>query len=149
MTIIVILKFIHFLSILLAGGNAVGSVVIQRTHMAAGEPPSAPTAKAMRNMGLIGLLAIALLWITGVWLVIQLYGGWQVHSLWWANAAFYAKLVGATLIAAVSVFANLHMAAAGRANRPPNAPLMGRLAILGRVGLFLALAGAAVAFSAG
>ena len=80
MTLIVILKFIHFLSILLAGGIAVGSVVIQRTHMAAGEPPSAPTAQAMRTMGLIGLLAIALLWITGVWLVIQLYGGWQVDT---------------------------------------------------------------------
>lgn len=148
MAIIVILKFIHFLSILLAGGIAVGSVVIQRTHMAAGEPPSMPTAKAMRNMGLIGLLSIALLWVTGVWLMIQLYGGWQVHSLWWANAAFYAKLFGATVIAGVSVFANLHMAAASRAQRPPNAQLMGNMAILGRIGLFLALAGAAIAFSA-
>ena len=117
--------------------------------MAAGEPPSAPTAKAMRNMGLIGLLAIALLWITGLWLTIQLYGGFQVHSLWWANMAFYAKLLGATLIAGVSVYANLHMAAASRGNRPPNAQLMGNLAVLGRVGLFLALAGAAIAFSAG
>ena len=149
MLIVVILKFIHFLSLLLAGGIAVGSIVIQRTHMAAGEPPSAPTAKAMRTMGLIGLLAIALLWITGLWLTIQLYGGFQVHSLWWANGAFYAKLLGATLIAGVSVYANLHMAAASRGNRPPNAQLMGNLAVAGRIGLFLALAGAAIAFSAG
>lgn len=148
MLVIVVLKFIHFLSLLLAGGIAVGSIVIQRSHMAAGEPPSMPTAKAMRNMGLIGLLAIALLWFTGIWLTLQLYGGLQVHSLWWANGAFYAKLVGATLIAGVSVYANLHMAAAARAQRPPNAALMGNLAVLGRVGLFLALAGAAIAFSA-
>ena len=82
MTLIIILKFIHFFSLLLAGGIAIGSVVIQRAHLAAGAPPSPPTARAMRNLGLLGLLGISLLWVTGGLMLNQIYDGFIVHAAW-------------------------------------------------------------------
>ncbi|MAH87393.1 MAG: hypothetical protein CMF26_02140 [Kiloniella sp.] len=147
MTFVIVLKFFHFFSLLLAGGIAVGSVVIQRAHLAAGAPPSPPTARAMRNLGLLGLLGITLLWITGALMLNQIYGSFIVHAAWWGNFAFYAKLLGASVIAVLSVVVNLHMARASAAQRPPNAQLMGTAAIVGRIGLFLALAGTAIAFT--
>ena len=147
MTLIIILKFIHFFALLLAGGIAIGSVVIQRAHLVAGAPPSPPTARAMRNLGLLSLLGISLLWVTGGLMLNQIYGGFIVHAAWWGNFAFYGKLLGASLILVLSVVVNLHMARASAAQRPPNAQLMSSAIILGRIGLFLALAGTAIAFT--
>ena len=147
MTLIIILKFIHFFALLLAGGIAIGSVVIQRAPLVAGAPPSPPTARAMRNLGLLSLLGISLLWVTGGLMLNQIYGGFIVHAAWWGNFALYGKLLGASLILVLSVVMNLHMARASAAQRPPNAQLMSSAIILGRIGLFLALAGTAIAFT--
>ena len=64
------------------------------------------------------------------------------------NAAFHIKLVGAAIVLAISAYANLHVYQAVKAKRPPNAVLMKRLVQAGRLGLVLAICGAAVAFSA-
>ncbi|MCH2555533.1 MAG: hypothetical protein MK030_09735, partial [SAR116 cluster bacterium] len=60
---------------------------------------------------------------------------------------FHVKLLGAAIVLFISAYANLHVYQKNKAKRPPNGALMKRLVQAGRVGLVLAIGGAAVAFS--
>ena len=137
----VVLKIIHYFSILFAGGVTVGSVIIQSAYVRAGEAPPPYVGKAFGLLGYIGLASILLLWISGIGLAYLLYGGLGI------NGAFHVKLLGAALVLGISAFANLHVHQAVKAKRPPNPVLMKRLVQGGRIGLVLAIGGAAVAFS--
>jgi hypothetical protein len=137
----VILKIIHYFSILFAGGVTVGSVIIQSAYIRAGEVPPPYVGKAFARLGYIGLASIVLLWISGIGLAHLIYGGLGI------NGAFHVKLLGAALVLGISAYANLHVHQAIKAKRPPNPVLMKRLVQGGRIGLVLAIGGAAVAFS--
>ncbi|MGC6454552.1 MAG: hypothetical protein ACON31_11650 [Candidatus Puniceispirillaceae bacterium] len=137
----VVLKIIHYFSILFAGGVMVGSAVIQSAYVRAGEAPPPHIGKAFALLGYIGLASITLLWVTGIGLSHLIYGGLGI------NGAFHAKLLGAAIVLGISITANLHVHRSMKAKRPPNPALMKRLVQGGRVGLLLAICGAAVAFS--
>ena len=137
----VLLKIIHYFSILFAGGVTVGSVIIQAAYIRASEAPPPYIGKAFASLGLIGLVSISLLWISGLGLAYLIYGGLAI------NGAFHVKLLGAALVLGISAFANLHVHQAIKAKRPPNPVLMKRLVQGGRIGLVLAICGAAVAFT--
>ena len=66
----VILKVLHFFSILFAGGVTVGSGVMQAAYMRAGEAPPPHIGKAFALLGYIGLGSIVTLWISGIGLAI-------------------------------------------------------------------------------
>lgn len=138
----VVLKVLHFFSILFAGGVTVGGGVLQAAYARAGEAPPPHIGKAFALLGYIGLGSIVTLWITGIGLAYLIYGGMAI------NGAFHAKLLGAAIVLGISAYANLHVYQAVKAKRPPNAALMKRLVQAGRLGLVLAIVGAAVAFSA-
>ena len=57
----VILKVIHYFSILFAGGVTVGGVIIQMAYVRAGEAPPPHVGKAFALLGYIGLGSIVLL----------------------------------------------------------------------------------------
>jgi len=137
----VILKIIHYFSILFAGGVTVGSVIIQAAYIRAGEVPPPHIGKAFARLGYIGLVSISLLWVSGIWLAYLIYGGLAI------NGAFHVKLLGAALVLGISAFANLHVHRAMKAKRPPNPVLMKRLVDGGQIGLMLAIGGAAVVFT--
>lgn len=137
----VILKVLHYFSILFAGGVTVGGGVMQAAYMRAGEAPPPYIGKAFAVLGYIGLGSIATLWVTGIGLAYLIYGGMGI------NGAFHVKLLGAAIVLGISAYANLHVHQAIKAKRPPNAVLMKRLVQAGRLGLLLAIGGAAVAFS--
>ncbi len=137
----VVLKILHFFSILFAGGVTVGSGVIQAAYLRAGEAPPPYIGKAFALLGYIGLGSIVALWVTGIGLSYLIYGGMAI------NGAFHVKLLGAAIVLGISAYANLHVHQAIKAKRPPNAALMKRLVQSGRLGLVLAIGGAAVAFS--
>ena len=141
MSLVIVLKFIHFLSIVLAGGITIGGAVVQRAHAKAGVVPAAPVISALRTLGLIGLTALVLLWISGIGLAHSLYGGLAI------NTAFNVKLFGASLLLAASLIGNYHLYQSAQAHTPPNAVLMRRLQSLGRASLLLVIGGVAVAFS--
>ena len=141
MTLVVILKFIHYLSLIFAGGIVVGGAVVQRAHMKAGEAPALPVQKAMRTLGLLGLGALVLLWLTGIGLAHALYGGLSI------NSAFHWKLLGAGLLLASSALGNFHMYRSAQAQTPPNPVFMGRLMKIGRASLLLVLISVSVAFT--
>lgn len=138
----VILKVVHYFAILFAGGVTVGSVIIQSAYVRAGEAPPPYVGKAFATLGYIGLVSIILLWISGIGLAHLIYGGLGI------NGAFHVKLLGAALVLGISAFANLHVHQAMKAKRAPNQLLMKRLVQGGRIGLVLAIGGAAAAFSA-
>ena len=92
----VILKTLHYFSILFAGGVTVGSGVIQAAYMKAGEAPPLYIGKAFALLGYIGLGSIVTLWITGIGLTHLIYGGFAI------NGAFHAKLLGAAIVLFIS-----------------------------------------------
>ena len=137
----VILKTLHYFSILFAGGVTVRGGVIQSAYVKAGDTPPPFIRKAFAVLGYIGLGSIVTLWVTGVGLSHLIYGSLAINSV------FHMKLLGAAIVLLISAYANLHVYQAIKAKRPPNGPLMKRLVQAGRVGLVLAIGGAAVAFS--
>ncbi len=141
MTLVVILKFLHYLSLIFAGGIVVGGAVVQRAHLKAGEAPALPVMKAMRTLGLLGLASLILLWLTGIGLAHSLYGGLGI------NTAFHWKLLGAALLLGSSALGNFHMYKSAQAKQPPNPVFMGRLMTIGRASLLLVLVSVSVAFT--
>ena len=137
----VILKTLHYFSILFAGGVTVGGAVIQVAYLKAGETPPPYIGKAFAVLGYIGLGSVVTLWVTGIGLSHLIYGSLAI------NGAFHVKLLGAAIVLFISAYANLHLYQALKAKRPQNGVLMKRLVQAGRVGLVLAIGGAAVAFS--
>ena len=137
----VILKTLHYFSILFAGGVTVGGSVIQAAYIKVGDTPPPHIGKAFALLGYIGLGSIVTLWVTGFGLSHLIYGSLAI------NGAFHVKLLGAVIVLFISAYANLHVYQALKATRPPNGALMKRLVQAGRVGLVLAIGGAAVAFS--
>ena len=135
------LKILHYFSILFAGGVMVGSTVVQSAYARAGEMPPPFVGKAFALLGYIGLASIVTLWVTGIGLAHMLYGGLGI------NGAFHVKLLGAAVVLGISIIGNLHVHRSMKAKQPPNAALMKRLVQLGRGGIFLAICGAAIAFS--
>ena len=141
MSLVIVLKFFHYLSIILAGGIVIGGAVVQRAHIKAGEVPAMPVMQAMRTLGLVGLTSLIILWITGIGLAHAIYGGLSI------NTAFTVKLFGASLLLIASAVGNYHIYQSGQTKQPPNPILMGRLQSLGRVSLLLVLGGVSVAFT--
>lgn len=83
MTLIIILKFFHYLSLFLAGGLGVANAILFKNHQKAGTPPAPPVRKTMMTLARLGLIAIIILWVTGIALTNKIYGsfalGWAFH----------------------------------------------------------------------
>lgn len=131
---IISLKFIHFLSIFLAGGIGIGGAIIQSTYAKAAKIPSPETISAIKKLAFIGLISMTLLWITGIGLAYSIYG------TMWIGFSFYVKLIGAAIALGASIFSNLLLAKSGITKTPPNAAIMKKLVMLGRSGLVLVFA---------
>ena len=140
MTIIIILKFIHYLAIVFSGGVLVGGGVIQSVFTKANQIPDLTTAKILKLLGYIGLVSLIILWISGIILSINLYGGFVI------NSAFTIKLIAAVILLGLSVFVNLHVFNSSKNNLPPNKTVMKIATMSGRGLLIIVLITAAIAF---
>ena len=110
---LVFLKTLHFISLWAAGGLGVGGWVLQHVHKRNGQRPSVEVVQSIRVMGVLALIAVLALWITGYLLGGMIYGGLPT------SGAFHAKLTGATLILICSLGANLETLRSMRAGTPP------------------------------
>ena len=137
---IVLLKFIHYFSIFLAGGLGVGGAIVQASHLKAKEPPSKPTLAAIKILALIALIAIVLLWLSGLSLAYLKYG--TLHL----GIFFYIKLLGAGLILIGATLSNIFIIRSSKLNTKPNPVIMKRMVSLSRIGLILAIGGVAIGF---
>ena len=140
MTTIILLKFIHYLAIVFSGGVLVGSGVIQSVHTKANQIPDLTTAKILKLLGYIGLISLIILWISGIILSINLYGGFII------NSAFTIKIIAAGFLLGLSAFVNFHVFNSSKNNFPPNKNIMKIATMSGRGLLIIVLIAAAIAF---
>ena len=140
MTTIILLKFIHYLAIVFSGSVLVGSGVIQSVYKKANKIPDLITAKVLKLFGYIGLISLIVLWISGIILSINLYGGFNI------NSSFTIKLIAASLLLGLSFFVNLHVFNSSKNNFPPNKTIMKIATMSGRGLLVIVLISAAIAF---
>ena len=139
--IIFISKFLHLFSLLLAGGGVIGTAVIQSIYKKEGKVPEPHLAKGFRILAFLSLLAIVIMWVTGIILTLVIYGSF---SLGWD---FHVKLLGATIILIVSLTINIHLKKSAQNQTPPDPNVMRYLASTGRLGFLLALGGAIWTFA--
>ncbi|MDC3079007.1 hypothetical protein OA255_01325 [Pelagibacteraceae bacterium] len=140
MTLIITLKFIHYLAIVFSGGVLVGGGVIQSVYAKANQIPDLNTAKILKLLGYIGLISLVVLWISGIVLSINLYGGFII------NSAFTIKIIAAGILLGLSTFVNFHVFNSSKNNLPPNKTIMKIATMSGRGLLIIVLISAAIAF---
>ena len=140
MTLIITLKFIHYLAIVFSGGVLVGGGVIQSVYTKANQIPDLTTAKIMKLLGYIGLISLIVLWISGIILSINLYGGFII------NSAFTIKIIAAGFLLGLSSFINFHVFNSSKNNLPPNKTIMKIATMSGRGLLVIVLIAAAISF---
>ena len=112
MTILVVLKFFHYLSLFLAGGLGVANAMLFKNHQKVEIPPAPPVQKTVMTLARLGLAAIVLLWVTGIPLTYKVYGSFD---LGWP---FHLKMFGATILLAAVAFLNLHLTQQAKAGTP-------------------------------
>ena len=139
--IVFICKFLHLISLFIAGGGGIGNAVIQSIYKKEGKIPEPHLAKGFRVLAFLSLLAIIIMWVTGVILTIVIYGGF---NLGWS---FHVKLLGATFILIASLIINIHLKKSAQNQTPPNQNTMKYCASAGRLGFLLALGGAIWTFA--
>ena len=138
MTTVVLLKVLHYVSLFLAGGLGVANVMLFKSHQKAGMPPAPPVQKTMMTLARLGLIAIVILWLTGIPLTYKVYGSFD---LGWP---FHLKLLGATSLIGAVAFLNLHLTKQARDGNPPNPKVMKIIPPIARASLVIVLLGVAV-----
>ena len=126
------------MSLFLAGGLGVANVMLLKSHQKAGLLPALPVQKTMITLARLGLIAIAVLWITGIPLTYKAYGSFD---LGWP---FHLKLLGAISLLGAVAFLNLHLIKQSREGNPPNPKIMRIVTPIARASLVLVLFGVAV-----
>ncbi len=132
------IKAIHFLALVLGAGASLGNIYLM---LARGphDLPAPELTKALRKWyRLSALVAILVLWITGLAMALSGDG-------WIASNAFNAKLVFATALLAIILFLNLMAASWARRGGPPG--WVQSLHVAGTACLLGAVIFAAYAFS--
>ena len=136
------LKLLHMLALLLGGAATLGPIVLQRSLALSGQTTPAPsTPLALRAFGITGLLAILILWITGLMMLSQGYDG-ASFGIWFA-----VKMLAATAILLAAITLNFLAARAARNGTPPNPAVFKPLTMLIRWALPIAIIGAVLTFS--
>ena len=138
MSIIIALKFIHYLGLFLAGGLGVANGLLTRAHQKAGHPPALPVQQTMMRLAHLGLVAVVLLWVTGFGLTHLVYDGF---AMGWA---FHMKLLGATILLGTISFLNIHLISRIKAGLPPDQSVMKIIPMVSRGALALVLLGIAI-----
>ena len=137
---IIIFKFLHYLAIVFSGGVLVGGGVIQSVYTKENKVPEIHVAKILKYLGFIGLISLIILWITGIILSINLYGGFII------NTSFTAKIIAAGILLGLSIFVNFHVYSSSKNKVPPNKSIMKIATMSGRGLLVIVLISAAIAF---
>ena len=138
MSIIIAMKFIHYLALFLAGGLGVANGLLAKAHQRVDQSPALPVQQTMVTLARIGLIAVVLLWVTGFGLTHLVYNGFAVG---WA---FHMKLFGASILLGTISFLNIHLTLRGKAGLPPHPSVMKIIPTVSRGALVLVLLGIAI-----
>ena len=138
MVTVIFLKFLHYVSLFLAGGLGVTNAMLFKNHRKAEISPAPPVQKTMLTLARLGLVSIVLLWATGIPLTFKVYG---TFNLGWP---FHLKMFGATILIAAVAFLNMHLTQQAKAGSPPSPSVMKVIPPIARISLALVLIGVAV-----
>ena len=138
MVTVIFLKFLHYVSLFLAGGLGVANAMLFKNHRKAEMSPAPPVQKTMMTLARLGLVSIVLLWATGIPLTFKVYG---TLNLGWP---FHLKMFGATILIAAVAFLNMHLTQQAKAGNPPSPNVMKVIPAIARISLALVLIGVAV-----
>ena len=138
MITVIFLKFLHYVSLFLAGGLGVANAMLFKNHQKASMFPAPPVQKTMMTLARLGLVSIVLLWATGIPLTFKVYG---TFDLGWP---FHLKVFGATTLLATITFLNIHLTQKARGGGAPNLNVMRFVPPIARASLALVLIGVAV-----
>ena len=138
MSLIIVLKFFHYLSLFLAGGLGVANGLLVKTHNKHNLIPATPVQQTMVLLARLGLVALIILWITGYFLPYQIYGNFD---LGWA---FHLKLFGASALLLAITFLNYHLYDRNKKGVSPNPQIMKVIPVVARTSLLLVLVGVAI-----
>ena len=138
---LILLKTLHYLAILFAGGVLVGGGLIQAVFTRANQVPDINVGKVLKILGYLGLGALIILWITGILLSSLLYGGFAI------NTAFTIKIIAAAFLLIISFIVNIHVYNSSKNNQPPNKSIMKIATMSGRGLIIVVLLAAAIAFN--
>ena len=138
---LILLKTLHYLAILFAGGLLVGGGLIQAVYARANQVPDINIAKVLKILGYLGLASLIILWITGILLSNLIYGGFSI------NSAFTVKIIAAAILLIISFVVNIHVYTSSKNNQSPNKSIMKVATMSGRGLIIVVLLSAAIAFS--
>ena len=71
LNLIITLKIIHYVALFLAGGAGVANPLLIKAHKSSGIPPSNEVQQTMLKLVKLSLLAMILIWISGLWLALE------------------------------------------------------------------------------
>ena len=138
---LILLKVLHYLAILFAGGLLVGGGLIQAVFTRANQVPDINVSKVLKMLGYLGLGALIILWITGILLSHVIYGGFAI------NTAFTIKIIAAAFLLIISFIVNIHVYNSSKNQQPPNKSIMKMATMTGRGLILIVLVAAAIAFN--
>jgi hypothetical protein len=121
-----LLKIIHFLAMGAGVGLGVANMILGIRAAASEGPAIGALRMAQGAMGRVAFVAIALLWLTGLWL----WFGYRDQPV---DTVFAVKLAAVVVLTALSVIMNLRGMAAAKGG-PPVDPAFAR-----RVGMLMGL----------
>lgn len=135
------LKILHFLALLLGGAATIAPGIMMRIVQASGQPPTPAMGRSMRVLGICGLVAIVVLWLTGL-AMLRLVHAEADLGLW-----FTIKLIAATVILVGSAGLNLLAARSAAAGTPPPQSIVKPVSSVIRLSLLIAIIGGVLTFT--
>ena len=138
---LILLKTLHYLAILFAGGVLVGGGLNQAVFARANQVLDINVSRVLKLLGHLGLVGLIILWITGILLSSIIYGGFAI------NTAFTIKILAAAILLIISFVVNIHVYNSSKKNQPPNKSIMKMATMSGRSLILIVLVAAAVAFN--
>lgn len=139
---IALLKIVHFLAFAIGLGGGVANALIGMQLHAAAPAARAGLGAAQKRIGQIGMVALILVWASGVALVWAAFGG--TAGL---GAAFWLKMAAVLALTLAVAGLTVQGARAERQGTQPDAAAMARLEAVATGAAVLAIALAVVAFA--
>ena len=136
--LIITLKIIHYVALFLAGGAGVANPLLIKAHKSSGAPPSDEVQQTMLKLVKLSLIAMILIWISGLWLALEIYG---TLNMGWA---FTVKIIGASILLISTITINLYLINRAKMKAPPKEKLLNNLTVFNRLALLAILTGISI-----
>ena len=107
-----LMKLLHFLALVLGAGAGIGNLYLGLAQKRSGETPPIWIGSLRLAFARTGLLGITLIWLTGLYLMFNHYGGWI------PGASFLLKILAAGFLLVGVVAINLLLNQAAKTGTP-------------------------------